>query len=96
MIDWEQKKELVKAINHKNYKEIEKFVNKHIENFDCQAWDMLAFAELIQANYTKDFLNSLKNHYKKAHESGLLNNLSILSAIRLGCALGDTEEKANV
>lgn len=96
MINWEQKKELVKAINHKNYKEIEKFVNKHIENFDCQAWDVLAFAELIQANYTKDFLNSLKNHYKKAYESGLLNNLSILSAIRLGCALGDMEEKADV
>ena len=96
MIDWEQKRELVNFINNNNFSEIEKFVDNHIENFDCQAWDMFAFITLIRDKYSKGFFDKVKIHYKKAYESGLLNNLSMRSAIRLEMAFGDTEEKANV
>ncbi len=91
MITWEQKKELVKAINNKNYKEIEKFVDQYIEAFDCQSWDILACMPLIQDNYSKGFLNKVKSHYKKAYENGLLDNLSMRHAIRLAFAFSDME-----
>lgn len=91
MIGFEQKKELIKLINAKNYKEIEKFAKKHINNFDRQTWEILAYAELIKANYSKDFFSSLKSHYEKSRKIGLLNNMSLLSSLRLECALIDTE-----
>ena len=93
MIDWEQKTQLVKALNNDNYKEIEKFVENHIENFDCQAWDMLSFMPLIQNNYSKGFFDKIKIHYKKAYKIGLLDNLSMRAAIRLEFAFGDTDDK---
>lgn len=91
MIDWEQKRELVNFINNNNFSEIEKFVDNHIENFDCQAWDMFAFITLIRDKYSKGFFDKVKIHYKKAYESGLLNDLSLRSAIRLELAFGERE-----
>lgn len=89
MINWEQKTELVKFINNNNFAEIEKFVNANIEDFDCQAWDMFAFTALARDKYSKGFFDKVKAHYKKAYDSGLLNNLSMRSAIRLEMAFGD-------
>lgn len=91
MIDWEQKKELVKAINNQNYKEIEKFVDQYIENFDCQAWDMFACLNIVGAYYSKGFFAKIKPYYKKANDSGLLKDLSMRSAIRLELAFGEGE-----
>ena len=92
MINWEQKIELVKSINNKDFAEIEKFVDTNIENFDCQAWDMFALTTLTCDKYSKGFFDKVKTHYKKAYESGLLNNLSMRSAIRLEMAFGDERE----
>lgn len=95
MIDWEQKREMVNFINNNNFAEIEKFVDNYIENFDCQAWDMFAFTTFTRDKYSKGFFDKVKAHYKKAYDSGLLNDLSMRSAIRLEMAFGDEREVEN-
>jgi hypothetical protein len=92
MMNWEQKKDLAKAINTLNYKKIDEFVDKYIEDFDCQTWDMLACMPIIRNNYSEETFVKIKNNYKKAYNSGLLDNLSMRSAIRLEMAFGEDDD----
>ena len=91
MIDWEQKREIAEAINNNNFKHLEDLALKYVGDFDCQAWDMFACFNIVEAYYSKGFFDKIKPYYKKANDSGLLKDLSMRSAIRLELAFGKGE-----
>lgn len=93
MIDWEKKKELCIAINNDDYKKIESFVDKYIQDFDTQAWDMFSNITLIEKKYSSGFFEKIKPHYKKAYDSGILDNLSFRSAVRLEMFFGEDKNE---
>ena len=91
--DWELKKQLVKYINTRDYANIEKFVLENIKDFDCQTWDMFAFANLTEENYSKGFFDKVKPYYKSFYDSKESEILSFRSAIRLVMFFGEDEDE---
>ena len=94
MIDWELKKQFAKYINTRDYTNIEKFVLENIKDFDCQTWDMFAFANLVRKNYSKDFFDKVKPYYESFYDSRESEKLSFRSAIRLAMFFMDDEDVA--
>jgi len=87
-MEWQEKVEMI-DLHNQNDPKFYDYVLSKIENFDIQAWQMLANCINV-FELDSSFVEKVKPFYEKIDT----NNLDFRSAVRLETAFGDNEDVA--